>query len=97
MLIISALVADGVASQVLFCSTIGENLLATGVNAGALHRIMAMTATVTDSLPHSSMIFMQLNVFGYTHKQAYKYLFVTTVIIPFITAGLACVLACIFY
>ncbi|MCD7846248.1 MAG: hypothetical protein LUG57_10465 [Oscillospiraceae bacterium] len=97
MLIISALIADGVSSQVLFCTTIGESLLATGANAGALHRIITMTATVTDSLPHSSMIYMQLNVFGYTHKQAYKYLFVVTVIIPLITASIATAMACIMY
>jgi len=57
-----------------------------GANLEVLHRILTMSAGTLDTLPHVSAIFVFLGVIGCTHKEAYKYLFWGTLVIPtFIT------------
>jgi H+/gluconate symporter-like permease len=66
--------------------TIGEQLLATGANPEIMHRLMAIAAGSLDSLPHCSSSFLLMPIFGLTHKEAYKFCGVTTVVIPTIVA-----------
>ncbi|MCL2381066.1 MAG: GntP family permease [Treponema sp.] len=53
-----------------------------GANIQVLHRLLAMSAGTLDTLPHVSAIFVFLGVIGCTHKEAYKYLFWGTLVIP---------------
>jgi H+/gluconate symporter-like permease len=53
-----------------------------GASMEVLHRIIAMSAGTLDTLPHVSAIFVFLAVISCTHKEAYKYVFWSTVIIP---------------
>ena len=75
----------------------GQTYLDMGVNAGALRRLLLCTTQTFDSLPHAQSIANTLGVFGLTHKQAYKELFVTTVIFPTIFSIFCCICCMIFY
>jgi len=68
-----------------------------GANLQVLHRIIAMAAGTFDTLPHVSAIFVFLGVLGCTHKEAYKYLFWTTVVIPTVITTFAVIAATIIW
>ena len=55
-----------------------------GVEPEILHRLANIAAGGLDSLPHCGAIIAMLMVMGLTHKQAYKDVFVVTVVIPII-------------
>ncbi|MCL2042618.1 MAG: GntP family permease [Treponema sp.] len=53
-----------------------------GVNLPVLHRVIAISGGSLDTLPHVSAIFLFLSMIGCTHKEAYRHLWWTTVVIP---------------
>ena len=63
-------------------SAFTDSFLASGVNLDLLHRLVSISAGALDTLPHSPGIFLTLAVLGLTHKDAYKHIFVTSVVIP---------------
>lgn len=63
-----------------------------GVNPELLHRIGALAAGALDKLPHNGAVITLLTVSHCTHKESYKDILVTSVIIPMIVVViLACV------
>ena len=63
-----------------------------GVSPEILHRIGALAAGALDKLPHNGAVITLLTVSHCTHKESYKDIFVTSVIIPMIVVViLACV------
>jgi len=75
----------------------GQQYIAMGVDPQALHRLLVCTTQTFDSLPHSQSTATSLSVFGLTHKEAYKDVFVTTVLIPVVFSLACCVMCMIFY
>lgn len=71
---------------------VAEHFLPLGVNPEALHRVVAIACGVLDSLPHNGFVVTMLTFTGLTHKEGYKDLFVTTVIIPLVALILLYVL-----
>ena len=95
--IIAGLCADGISAMMVWLPMFGPQYLEMGVNPGALRRLLLCTTQTFDSLPHAQSIANTLGVFGLTHKQAYKELFVTTVIFPVIFSIFCCACCIIFY
>ncbi len=95
--VIAALCTDGIAAMMMWLPVFGPQYLEMGVDAGALRRLVLCTTQTFDSLPHSQSIANTLGVFGLTHKQAYKELFITTVIFPTIFSIVCCICCIIFY
>ena len=95
--IIAALCADGISAMMVWLPMFGPQYLEMGVDAGALRRLLLCTTQTFDSLPHAQSIANTLGVFGLSHKQGYKELFVTTVIFPVIFSIFCCVCCIIFY
>ena len=95
--IIAALCTDGISAMMIWLPMFGQQYLAMGVNAGALRRLLLCTTQTFDSLPHAQSIANTLGVFGLTHKQAYKELFITTVVFPTIFSIFCCICCIIFY
>ena len=95
--VIAALCTDGISAMMIWLPMFGQQYLAMGVNAGALRRLLLCTTQTFDSLPHAQSIANTLGVFGLTHKQAYKELFITTVIFPTIFSIFCCICCIIFY
>lgn len=75
----------------------GEYFIGTGANLEVLHRVMSIAAGSLDSLPHSSGIFLMMQLLGMTHKEGYKHIFVQTVAIPAIVSIIAAVAASLIY
>lgn len=96
--LVAALCADGIAGMTLWLGMFAETFLAMpGVNPAALHRILVMSATTFDSLPHSGSIAGAMAMFQTNHKESYGHVFVLTVIFPTILALLGVGLAILFY
>jgi len=95
--VIAALCTDGISAMMIWLPMFGQQYLDMGVNAGALRRLLLCTTQTFDSLPHAQSIANTLGVFGLTHKQAYKELFITTVVFPTIFSIFCCICCIIFY
>jgi H+/gluconate symporter-like permease len=95
--IIAAICADGFSGMIAFLTLLGDKMMALGANPEAIHRLCSITATGFDSVPHNSNVFLNLELWGYTHKQGYKYLVVCQIVIPIATALLGVILANIMY
>lgn len=95
--IVAGLCADGISAMMMWLPIFGQQYIAMGVDPQALHRLLVVTTQTFDSLPHSQSTATSLSAFGLTHKEAYKEVFVTTVIIPVIFSVFCCIMCIIFY
>ncbi|MFJ3388721.1 GntP family permease [Lysinibacillus sp. NPDC086135] len=57
-----------------------------GLNPDAMHRVMAVASGGLDSLPHNGAVITILVASKLTHKDAYKHIFVVSVIAPLIAS-----------
>ena len=71
--------------------------LASGLNPEAIHRIATIAAGGFDSMPHNGAVITLLAVVGLSHKEAYKHMFVSSVIFPLISLAVAIPLAMVIY
>lgn len=94
--ILSGCMANGTGAIVMVMNVLAPTLMSSGANLGAVHRIATITASTLDSLPHATNVCVSLQVFGVTHKQEYKKVFLSTVVIPVIYAVLTTVICMIF-
>ena len=62
-----------------------------------LHRIGCLSAIGLDSLPHNGAVVVLLTLAGMTHKDSYKQIFVTTVVLTVIVAAIGIALATVMY
>ncbi len=68
-----------------------------GISAAAVHRVMALSSSALDSLPHNGYIVTVTNgLCRETHKDSYGLTFMLTVVIPFIGAAIGTVLFQVF-
>ena len=80
----------------IFMETMADAFLAKGVDPAELHRLVAMASGGFDSLPHCGAVIATLTITGLTHREAYREIGVTTVIIPVIATLVALALAILF-
>lgn len=62
-----------------------------------LHRIASLSSGGLDTLPHNGAVITTLAICGLTHKESYKDIFVTSVLIPIVTTIIIVSLVCIYY
>lgn len=55
-----------------------------GIDMEIMHRVLAMASTSFDSLPHNGAMLTVLLVCGLTHREAYKDIFVVSVMTPIV-------------
>ena len=60
-----------------------------------LHRIASLSSGGLDTLPHNGAVITTLAICGLTHKESYKDIFVTSVIIPMLTTAIIVILTSI--
>ncbi|NLF34857.1 MAG: GntP family permease, partial [Clostridiales bacterium] len=65
--------------------TLGPVYVDMGVSPGLIHRVALIACGGLDSLPHNGAVITCLTSCGVTHKDGYKYMGWTTVVIPLIT------------
>jgi H+/gluconate symporter-like permease len=88
--VVSGIVGSSSGGLQIFMQTLAPKYLEMGVEPEVLHRIANIAAGGLDSLPHCGAVIAMLMIMGLTHKQAYKDIFVVTVLIP-VVAVLACI------
>jgi H+/gluconate symporter-like permease len=72
--------------------TLGDRLLATGINPQILHRVASIYANGLDSMPWCGAVMTMLAVCGLTHKDSYKDVAVVNILITMTGAVLAIIL-----
>jgi H+/gluconate symporter-like permease len=88
--VVSGIVGSSSGGLQIFMQTLAPKYLEMGVEPEVLHRIANIAAGGLDSLPHCGAVIAMLMIMGLTHKQAYKDIFIVTVLIPMI-AVLLCI------
>lgn len=71
--------------------------LAMGVDPQLLHRVAAIATAGFSCLPHNGMLITIMDTCGYTAKQAYRYIFISTVLNGFVCLVLAILLGSVLY
>ncbi len=94
--LISGVTASASGGLQIFMSSLAPAYLEAGVSAEVLHRIANLAAGGLDSLPHSGAVIALFTLMGLSHKEAYKDIFVVTVLIPMLAALVAVVAALLF-
>lgn len=90
--VVSGIVGSSSGGLQIFMQTLAPKYLEMGIEPEVLHRIANIAAGGLDSLPHCGAVIAMLMIMGLTHKQAYKDIFVVTVLIPMV-AVLLCIAA----
>ena len=80
--IISGITGSSSGGAEIALSNLADYFINSGANLELLHRLIAIGAGTLDTLPHVGAIFLLLQVVGCTHKEAYKHMWWTTVVIP---------------
>lgn len=74
-----------------------KQYLAMGLNPELIHRIASLATAGLDVMPHNGAVITALAVVGLTHREAYKPIFLLSVVTPLVTNGIAIALAAMFY
>ena len=82
----------GIAMQVL-----ADHYLSMGLNPEIIHRVASIASIGLDSLPHNGLVVTVILACGCNHKQSYKPIFVTSVVITLIALAVAIVTGSILY
>lgn len=95
--ILAGAAGSGTGGLAIALENLAPQYLAMGIPAELLHRIGCLSAIGLDSLPHCGAVVVLLTLAGMTHKDSYKQIFVTTVVITLIVAAIGIALATIMY
>lgn len=82
--IISGITGSSSGGVRITMETFAQQFIASGANMDYMHRLTSIAAGSLDTLPHSSGLFLMFSWLGLNHKQGYRFVFVTTVLVPFI-------------
>jgi H+/gluconate symporter-like permease len=82
--IISGITGSSSGGVRITMETFAQQFIASGANMDYMHRLTSIAAGSLDTLPHSSGLFLMFSWLGLNHKQGYRFVFVTTVLVPLI-------------
>jgi len=94
--IISGITGSSSGGLQITLNSLAPQLLESGTSMPIVHRLMSIAAGSLDSLPHSSALFLMFSHLGITHKEGYRFVFVTTVLVPTIVCIFAVIAALAF-
>lgn len=95
--LISGATGSGTGGIGISMEILAERYLQMGVNPEAIHRIVSIASNGLDSLPHNGLVITTLATCKTTHKEGYKAIFVTSVLITLLTLIIAIVMGGILY
>lgn len=95
--LIAGATASGSGAVSIALSTLAERYLALGIAPEIIHRIVTMATVGFDSLPHNGGVVAVIGLAGYTHKEAYKPIFITTVVFTLLSLVLGIALGTMLY
>lgn len=95
--IVAGITASSSGGLTVFMDALGAQYLKlaqiSGISPAVLHRVCSIASSGLDSLPHSGATVTCIISSGLTHKQAYKYVFVTNCVVPIIALIIVVALA----
>ena len=92
-----AICADAMGGISAFLTAMSPQLLASGANLNVIHKLTGISSATFDSLPHNGNVNISLQVFGLTHKEGYKHIFIVQTLFPCVYAAVGLIIALIFY
>ncbi len=94
-LLLGGLCADFIAGSAAFSGSIGTYIIQSGMNVNVqiMQRLSLCATSVLDSVPHGGMVLLCLNMFDYNHRDGYKYIVGSNILVPLCTTVLALILA----
>lgn len=95
--IISGITGSGTGGVGITMQVFAEKYLELGVHPEILHRIVAIASNGLDSLPHNGLVITVILACGCTHKESYKPILVTSVIITIIALIVAIAMGIVMY
>jgi H+/gluconate symporter-like permease len=96
-MVVSAITGSSSGGLRIMFTALAPSFLASGANLELLHRLVAISADALDTLPHSPGLFLMFAVVGLTHKDAYKHVFWTSMVVPLIVTLVALVILVMFF
>jgi len=84
--VMAGIVGSSLGGLRIFMETLAPNYLEMGVQPDVLHRIATVASGGLDSLPHCGAVIASFTIMGLTHRQAYRDVFIVSVLIPLIAA-----------
>jgi len=96
-MVVSAITGSSSGGLRIMLTEFSQDFIASGVNLDLLHRLVSISAGALDTLPHSPGLFLLFAVLGLTHKQAYKHVFWTSCVIPFVVTIVSLLVLVMFF
>jgi len=94
--VVAGIVGSASGGLRIFMETLSPSYLAMGIEPEVLHRIATVAAGGLDTLPHCGAVLAIFTIMGLTHRQAYRDVFVVSVLIPLIAAIVLVFVASVF-
>jgi len=82
--VVSGIVGSASGGLRIFMETLAPSYLEMGIEPEVLHRIATVASGGLDSLPHCGAVIATFTIMGLTHRQAYRDVFIVSVLIPLI-------------
>lgn len=92
-----AICADAMGGISAFLTAMSPQLLASGASLNVIHKLTGISSATFDSLPHNGNVNISLQVFGLTHKEGYKHIFIVQTLFPCVYVAVGLIIALIFY
>lgn len=90
--VIAAITGSSAGGLNIFLASMSEYMLASGLNASMLHRVVCIASSGFDAMPHASGIVVCNQIAKTSQKDTYIHVFITCAILPFCCAILACII-----
>ena len=95
--ILSGVAGSGTGGMGITLTSMASQYLEMGLDPEVLHRVATLSSIGLDSLPHNGAVVVLLTLCGMSHKDSYKQIFVTTVVITLFVAAIGIILGTIMY
>ncbi len=82
--VVAGIVGSASGGLRIFMETLAPSYLEMGIKPEVLHRVATVAAGGLDTLPHCGAVIATFTIMGLTHRQAYRDVFVVSVLIPLI-------------
>lgn len=92
-----AMTGNGGGGADVAMNLLSARYLAMGVQTDIMHRVVAIATAGFSCLPHNGMQITIMNTCGYSAKQCYKYILISTVLCSAVCLVLANVMGCVLY
>lgn len=95
--VIAAMTGSSSGSLTMIVDLFGERFMSWGYDPELLHRLISTTAIGLDAVPWNSVVVIMFTLSGVAFAKGYKYVFVTGVILPLISAFSILLVSPLFY